>query len=101
MTLYHSPKESGLMFWLESGQNSASPQNAADTPQNDTAETLAEELRVGKLSLSEARDRARNRFGRADGDKAFNSIKANPAKYGLKIEKDPEHPAKKRFAPVQ
>ena len=29
------------------------------------------------------------------------SINANLAKYGLKIEKDPEHPAKKHFAIAQ
>jgi hypothetical protein len=86
---------------LVGGQNSASPQNAADTPQNDPAEKLAAYLRESKLSLSEARKYARDKLLRTNGEKVLKSIRANLSKYGLKLEKDPEHPAKKRFAPAQ
>ena len=52
---------------------------------------LAEILQGDRLSLSEARDIARERFGRARGDKAFESIKSAPKKFGLRIKQDPDN----------
>ena len=95
MTLYHSPKESGLMFWLESGQNSAAPQNAADSASpEDNVRSLAEALKGQNLSATDAEIVALKSLRRTRGRAAYKKLMLdleNPSAehYGLKLVKDP------------
>ena len=104
----HAPKESGLTFWLEEKADAdeteptaakKTPAAAKSTPDEDAAR-LAEILRNGELSLSEARKVAQKELGHTKSKIVFEFVRENPGRYGLKITNDPKLPAKKYIGPA-
>ena len=87
----HSPKEDGMLFWRE--VDAADILASMKSKEKLNPETLANELVeiLAKanvpLTAGELRDKARERFGRKNGDEAYVFLVKNEEKLGVNVRK--------------